>query len=190
MVREISVEEFAALYHGYIIDDFPRSERRPLYAIRSLYKKNRYSCLVMEDAGKITAYACFIRDASCPYMLLDYFAVAKDLRGTGIGSQFIGQIKTCRCIDGILIESDMPLPDNSPEEHAVRERRIRFYVRNGAELSDYGWQAFGVKYNLLWLPVKKKLYEVNVGEGIERIYSLTMPDALRRNMTRLYRIQS
>lgn len=189
MIREIGVEEFAPLYRRHIVEDFPRAERRPLGAIQSLYARGRYSCQIMEEDGELLAYACFIGDPALPYLLLDYFAVVSERRGSGIGSRFLAEIRDGCRLGGIIIETEQPKNENPPEELETRERRIRFYLKCGAVMSDYVWRAFGVDYNLMWLPAGKRASCVDVGEAVERIYALTMPDFVRRRATSLTKIQ-
>lgn len=176
MVRKVSYKEFEKIYKGKIKRDFPPLETRPLSAIKKLFDKDMYFCLVMTDqTGNTDAYACFLKSEKTTSVLLDYYAVEPQKRGTGIGSKFIKEIvKNVDC-DGILIESEMPSKAKSRDDKIIRERRIAFYQNNGARLSKYGWRAFCVDYNLLWLPVKKELCDRNIGKEILSIYSQYTP---------------
>ena len=60
-------------------------------------------------------------------------------------------------------------------EQATRERRVAFYLKNGAEDTGAKWHFFGVGYNLLWLPIQKQLGEVDVRRDIAALYSQGTP---------------
>ena len=188
MIREVSAEAFAALYKEHIMRDFAPEERRPLFAIERLYRKGRYTCQVLGEDGALQAYACFIQAEGVGGVLLDYFAVAPEMRGSGIGSAFLVELQAAWPVDGILIECEMPEDAKDEEDAETRRRRIAFYTRLGAVMTDYGWHAFSVEYNLLWLPIRKQLDAVEVGEMIARLYAATSPAWILRLQTRVYRL--
>ena len=131
----------------------------------------------------LRAYACLIQVPEVGGVLLAYFAVVPEGRGAGVGSSFLESLRQrCDCA-GIIIESEMPAGAKSDEETAVRRRRISFYQRAGAELSPVGWHAFGVDYNLLWLPVRKALANSDIAGDIQSIYSATAPDFVIKKLT-------
>ncbi len=176
MIKQISLKDFIPIYKNYITKDFPLNERRPLNTIKKLYKKDFYTCFVMySEKEELLAYACFISIPDMNSTLLDYFAVTKNLRGTGIGSRFLEELKNNLNIGGIIIESEMPEKASNNEEMKTRKKRIQFYERNGSIISNVGWKLFGVDYNLLWLPIKSSLKDIDILSDIQNIYSHTMP---------------
>ncbi|MCD8354439.1 MAG: GNAT family N-acetyltransferase [Clostridiales bacterium] len=98
------------------------------------------------------AYACYIQTQSSSYALLDYFAVVPELRGKGIGSEFLrslnGNVSAKR---GVFIEAESPDSAKTEAERQTRERRIRFYLSNGAERTNAKCLLFGVDYNILFI---------------------------------------
>lgn len=186
MVRALTLDEFVPFYKEHIVRDFVPAERRPLFIIRRLYGKNRYTCRVLEGENGPLAYACLLYDEGIEAALLDYFAVMPGSRGTGVGSEFLQQLRQSWPAAGVVIESEMPQSENSPEEMAVRKRRLAFYQRGGAQLCPWGWHSFGVEYNLLWLPIRYGLEQADVPGDVQKLYGLTRPGGLLKRCTRLY----
>ena len=59
-LESLDYESFSNLYHDKLVNDFPRSELRPLWMFRKVFKKQSYRCIVMRDAQAIVAYACIL----------------------------------------------------------------------------------------------------------------------------------
>ncbi len=146
------MNELSKVYNERIIDDFPRNERRPLFAMERLMRAGQYDCYGYYDGDALLAYACFILARGGSYSLLDYFAVDCALRGRGIGSEFLQKLKeNTSAAKGVLIEAESPDTAKTQQERMQRERRIRFYLANGAELTGSKCLLFGVDYTILFL---------------------------------------
>lgn len=182
MIRAADYRETVEIYKKYMRKDFPINERRPLYMVKRLHKSGAYTCLVLEEGGQLLAYAFLLGQPSGGAVLLDYFAVAESQRGTGIGSRFLGEISSFLAADGIIIECETPADACKDADRLVRERRIAFYIKNGAEMTDIKWRLFGVKYNILWLPIQCAAEKVELREALVEIYKSTLtPAQCRRN---------
>lgn len=191
MIKKIPVEEYTQIYKNHIVRDFPRNERRPLFLVKRLYKKGLYSCYVSYHGEEIAAYACILRCKGLNSVLLDYYAVEPQMRGTGIGGGFLQELGKMLDCDGIVMECEMPCKAENEQEKTIRERRIRFYERNGAELSSYGWYAFKVDYNLLWMPINKELGDRNLGEEMCKFYTNYIPNWVNtKNAYRYYTVEN
>ncbi len=192
-IRKISYQEFETLYKKYITVDFPVNERRPLHSIQKLFKKGIYTCLVYEEGNTLQAYACLIQSPDQREQLLDYFAVMKNQRGSGIGTRFLQALRISPHLkdtpaQGIILECDMPSKAKDQQEKTIRTRRIQFYERSGALLTPVAWNAFGVDYNLLWLPLENQPIPPSVEQSIKAIYSQTMPSFLCKKCTYTYNL--
>ena len=65
----------------------------------------------------------------------------------------------------------MPEKAKNSNERTLRKKRINFYEKNGAYITNYGWSAFKVEYNLLVLPISESDFSsVNFGEEIYNMY--------------------
>ena len=181
MIRTLNINEIENLYKERIRKDFPLMERRPLFIMKRLYAQNRYQCLVLEEENQILAYASFLCDQSIHNVLLDYFAVEKNLRGSGVGSKFfslLSQYWTKK--DSIILECENPTTTKNQTEKVIRERRISFYTRGGAIKTTLDWKIFGVNYNILWLPIHSEMEEDTIDKDLIKLYTLSLPSFIRK----------
>ncbi len=152
LVKKINPDELRKVYKEHIKNDFPRGERRPLFAMEKMREAGRYDCYGYYQDGNLIAYACYILTQSGSYALLDYFAVIPELRGQGIGSEFLQSLTgylSAKC--GVFIEAESPDSAKSENEKQTREGRIRFYLSNGAKQTNSKCLLFGVDYNILFI---------------------------------------
>ena len=152
VLKKIGLDELRIIYKEHIRKDFPIGERRPLFGMTKLQKAGRYDCYGYYQENILVAYACYILTPNGSYALLDYFAVVPELRGKGIGSEFLRSLNgnvSAKC--GVFIEAESPDSAKSEDERQTRERRIRFYLSNGAELTNTRCLLFGVDYNILFI---------------------------------------
>lgn len=144
-------EEIEKIYNTYLVQDFPKDEVKPLERILFLYDKNLYFAYGLYDADeKMLAYAFFSKAHSCEYVLLDYYAVAEEKRGTGIGSHMLSLLKETLCgeYEGIILESENPDFAENAKDFDVRSRRIQFYLNNGFSSTKMLCRLFGVEFRL------------------------------------------
>lgn len=88
MLRRADLNELIQIYNDRIKADFPAEERRPLYLIKRLFRKDRYVCLILEEGAQVAAYATFICDDKVECVFLDYYAVDQNQRGRGQAAVF------------------------------------------------------------------------------------------------------
>lgn len=187
-LRELSEKQMTAVYHRYMVADFPQDELKPLDRI--LYLMQTGLCCAYglydneNDGGELRAYATFIVPDGLRYGLLDYLAVLKEYRGTGIGHAFfqlVGDTLSARypTLRGFFIESEAVACAADAKERQIREKRISFYTKNKCLKTALGSKLFGVTYSIL-------LYDFHSGteavESIEAMASIDDLDAIYRAM--------
>ncbi|MBK2402712.1 GNAT family N-acetyltransferase [Erysipelothrix rhusiopathiae] len=185
-IKELDYEAFIPIYNNFMINDFPDDELRSLHSIKRMFKDGRYSVLVMVEDERVLAYANFITDEDERVALLDYYAVTQARRGQGIGTLFLQKIRETLDVDGLLIESERPDKAETEDDRIIRTKRIDFYEQNDSVVTEYTWEAYGVIYNLLYLPIAKDVDAVDVGFKIKEMYGFTLPKALLEKYTKLY----
>lgn len=149
-LRRLEGDLLRTVYRDHLKADFPPEERKPLFAIEGLVRGGRYDTLGLYEGETLLAYAFLWRDREGRCVLLDYLAVCRGGRGRGVGSGFLALLgEHYRDFDGILVESEALGAEASPEENAVRRRRIEFYTRAGFRKLDYEVRLFGVHYVVL-----------------------------------------
>lgn len=171
----LSEKELEALYHRRLREDFPPDELRPFSSMQYLLRENAYRCFVYRENGNICAYAMLI--VSHGAALLDYFAVVPELRGQGIGSQFLAELKTISQefdVPYVLIEAESVESAETPEHLTKRQRRFRFYKNCGCLSTSVFSLLFGVEYQILLLPISDN----------------DLPDSgtVKNNLENLYRV--
>ena len=181
-IEVLTIPEIRDVYHHQLEADFPPDERKPLSRIEAMTKQGRYICYGMKDGTGILAYAFFAVMEN--QFLFDYLAVREERRGTGIGSSFLqalcnGQLKNASCV---LLEVEDPAAAASPEEKAARDRRIRFYMKNGLRNTGAKVNTFGVDFLILELPAGRTHNAEEAGQIYSLIYRSILPARLYRRM--------
>ena len=123
---------------------FPRSERKPFEVILDKTKSGQMELLAVEQDGFCGLVITILhRDI----VLLDYFAITPKRRGQGIGTAVLELLRERYPDKRLLLEVEDPeCPCNNREE---RERRLRFYLRNGMSVMPYRINLFGVEMRVL-----------------------------------------
>jgi GNAT superfamily N-acetyltransferase len=118
---------------------FPPWEREPFDDLVGRAAAGVATPVILVDSGQPVALAVTSRLGSARWSYLEYFAVAADRRDHGLGGQLwraMARDLAVRDQPGrVVLEVEDPaeVPEGSPEIRQ-RERRIRFYERQGARL--------------------------------------------------------
>lgn len=179
-VHPVTGTAVSVLHRKHLSRDFPRNELKPLSMLEALIARGINSVWAVEQEGELAAYYVLARVPGQKAVLLDYFAVEPRLRGSGVGTRVLRWLAAkLREGEYLLIESEWPPSAPSPEERAVRERRLAFYVRCGAQWSGVCARLFGVDFALLTLGAQPKAPE----EAYRAIYRAMVPEPrLRDNL--------
>ncbi|MCI5996384.1 MAG: GNAT family N-acetyltransferase [Blautia sp.] len=178
MIRELDRCEMAGIYRTQMQEDFPPAERKPWERIEQMIEDGVYFACGLYEDETLMAYA-FCVETKGGYVLLDYYAVAEQARGKGIGSRFLELFREklsergCRAL---LLEVENPAFAGTEEEHRNQERRIRFYEKNGITLTKHRSRLFGVEYRIMILPVLDEFTEALVPGALDEIYHTMFPE--------------
>ena len=153
-LKELNVKEFTIIYQTYMKDDFPPDELKPLERMIYTMETGLSSAFGLYENNDLRAYAVFIIPEGQSYGLLDYLAVVKQYRGTGVGHHFFALIETALkqkypWLEGFFIESENIDCAKTEHERKIRERRIAFYENNNCQITKLGSRLFGVTYSIL-----------------------------------------
>ena len=178
----LTLPEVREIYRKRMKDDFPGNELKSLAMIEKVFGEGRYLCYGVREGADILAYAFFVLTEDV--YLLDYFAVKKDLRGSGIGSGFLKELNN-RCLreaSCVLVEVDDPSFAGNDKEKEICERRLAFYLGNG--LLDTGARArtFGADFLILEFPEGEHHSRAEAGEFYARIYRSLLPKRIYEQM--------
>lgn len=123
MSREYFLRLFEILEYS-----FPKSERRGSEEHFSEFKKPAFRSMVLDD-GTMSGFMNFwILDG---FIYLEHFAVAKEMRGQGLGAYLMDELKKISGGLPIILEAE------PPEINDTASRRVRFYERLGFVLNGY-----------------------------------------------------
>jgi len=145
--KRLTKEELTDLYQQEMVNDFPKSELKPLRGMLNLMDKNVYDPLLVIEDGRTVGYAMVWLQTDRKGALLEYFGVIHGLRNAGIGSRILDLL--AERYGQIFGEAEAPTADD-PAENDLRRRRIAFYERNGFRVLDYECALFGVHFNCLY----------------------------------------
>ena len=172
-IKKLNLDEIREIYNAYMHEAFPPSELRPFASMEMLYNKNCYPCYgFYDETDSLCAYAYFSCTENGKYALLDYFAVKKDLRGTGIGSKTFPLLRTeMKDRDGLLLEVESVESAEAEEEVNIRRRRKAKSL------------LYGVDFNILVLPIAQPVPEAKVVlHELENIYHVMFDDELYKRV--------
>lgn len=136
--------DIPALYLLYL-RAFPLSERKPFGKILRMAKEGRTDLWVIRKNGKFAGLAATVN--SSEIVLLDYFAVKRNLRGKGVGSAALGKLERIYADRGFFVEIESTR-ENAPNQ-PERESRKRFYEHCGMIPMGTEADVFGIRMELL-----------------------------------------
>ena len=164
---------------------FPESERLDFQILLDTVHTQNRVLYIAKEKEDVLGFAIINRLQCSIACLLEYIAVKEGNRSQGIGTAFLDYlvriISNWENAEGILLEVE-PMEGAPPDEVAIRERRIKFYLRNGASIID-GAASYCMPnlsgsgilpMKLLWIPVgttKSIISGEKLKECILSIYS-------------------
>ena len=184
-VQALSLLQIRRVYSAQMTGDFPPDELKPLAIIEKALAEGNYCCYGAFCEGEIIAYAFFVQMERLA--LLDYYAVKREVRDRGIGGRFLKALMTdaLRGMDCVLLEAEDPDRASNETDHSNRQRRIRFYLRNGLEDTGVRTCINGVPYRVLTLPVGREVSPQQVRQAYASLYHAMLPRKLYDEMVRL-----
>lgn len=178
-VEKLEKEQMAEIYRLFLGKHFPPEEVKPLEKIEALWDMGAYQAIGIynEDKGnELAGYAFLAFAPDCRWFLLDYYAILEDYRNSGVGGLFLQKIRELMCAyDGILIETEDVAFAQTAEERQLREKRDRFYERNGVVKTRVTSEVYGVRYAIWDFPVHAPLTDEACGVALKKVYRMFLP---------------
>lgn len=125
---------------------FPAQERKPFSLLVEKSQEGVVELLAIEDE-KDDFLGLAITVLHKNLVLLDYFAVAPQLRGRNIGSQTLGLLRERYPSKELILEIEDPREPSPNQEERIR--RESFYLRNGMVVMPYLIDLLGVRMLVL-----------------------------------------
>lgn len=181
-VRLLDIDTVKDIFDSRMIHDFPPSELRPRESIEMLTADGNYFSLgYFDEDENLMAYALFARSSGSSFAMLDYFAVACEARGTGIGSDFLSkfrEILTPEGIETVILEVECLETAFDDDDLSLRKRRIAFYENAGCKMSHVHSLLFSVHYNIMYMSATV-LSDEDIKVELERIYRVIVPPLVK-----------
>jgi GNAT superfamily N-acetyltransferase len=132
--------ETMALYKS----SFPPVETKPIDKIIRLLKKEDYHLYVALLNGRLQGFSSLFISRELKFGSLDYLAVCPSLRGKGIGTALLKftmneLLSKVQDSVGLLLEVEREDLAANERERALRQARLRFYLRMGAMVITNGY---------------------------------------------------
>jgi GNAT superfamily N-acetyltransferase len=124
---------------------FPRAERKPFSMIRRMIRLGKTDTWCVVESGRFAGIAITINGPD--KILLDYFAVEKAKRGSGVGTAALKKLMERYADKGFFLEIESTL--EQVPDLAMRQRRKRFYLSCGLQELGVEAELFGVNMELL-----------------------------------------
>ena len=124
---------------------FPRYERKPFSIIKAMAKRGKTDLWFFEDEGGFAGLCATINSPDA--ILIDYLAVARKRRGTGVGTRMLTALLEHYRDYGVFLEIEEL--DETAENSQERVRRRDFYLRQGFVPMQTHVNLFGVNMELL-----------------------------------------
>lgn len=134
LVMEINSEEFDRIMVIYR-SSFPENERLPEAKLAEKIANQEFQLFVSYEESKVSFMAILCPLKETKFTLLGYVAVAENLRGKGIGEDFLKYLEKDlkQKEEFLLLEVENPVLGDNRE---IKQRRLNFYRRLGAKILD------------------------------------------------------
>lgn len=127
------------------VNAFPSAERKPFSRIRQMFREGKADVWCILKDGRFAGLATTVNGDGL--ILIDYFAVAKRLRGRGIGRGAMECLLSFYHDQGVFLEIEST--DRPGLDQALRKKRKEFYLSCGFEDLGVKAKVFGVYMELL-----------------------------------------
>ncbi len=146
-------------------ESFPPEEREPCQTFLKTIQDGRSILYTASDKNTNRGFTKLTPLKNTNIYLMEYLAVETRSRNQGIGGKILQFIKKdLKAVKGLGLILEVEPPEMpGGEEREIRQRRIRFYQRNGAQMVlDGGTYRMpnltgegSLPMRLMWLPIKE-----------------------------------
>ncbi|MEG0276981.1 MAG: GNAT family N-acetyltransferase [Coprobacillus sp.] len=129
MERITEIKDLDAVYEIFI-EAFPPAELRLYEVMKQLYVEELLKIYVVKQDNQIVgAISLWELDQ---FIYVEHFAVSSSLRGQGLGSYFLKEVKSLYPQYQIVLEVEEPIQE-------IEKRRVEFYQRNDFVFNSFGY---------------------------------------------------
>ena len=125
------------------LEAFPKEERLPWWLLKLNARRQGIDLTAFVEDGTMVGFTASVTTARMHFLL--FFAVPEASRGCGHGSAILAQLRQQHTAVTLNVELLDPEAENYPQ----RQRRFRFYQRNGFFDTGYHVWEVGGKFRVL-----------------------------------------
>ncbi len=151
IIKKLDSEQAKSLYYERMKYDFPSNEIKPLSSIECGIAEDRYDCIGLFEGSDILGYAYFavLKQDDITAHMLDYFAIEKSRRNTGLGSEFFKLFSVYLEDTSIaFLETENPEYAKNDTERQIQIARQNFYKKNNCADTGITACVSGAEYNI------------------------------------------
>ncbi len=172
-IRRIKDNELIEIYK-HIKKDFAPDEYPPYEVLYQQIQKGAQEGMTLYKDEQDVAYAICAGSNPNGFVLISLLAVYEQLRGQGIGSTFLSELRNRYSHkSGIIVEVEKPEESSSKEERDYRKKRIEFYEKAGFYLiPNINYSIWDVPMHLMAMPLSVSIESISdiIGIIIYEIY--------------------
>ena len=184
-LKTLSLKKTKVIYEERMREDFPPAELKKLQLICELFEKGLYEGFGVFEGENLLGYAYFSMDNDHRFYLMDYFAIKKELRGQGYGSDMLQLItEHYKAADALICEVENPFLEEDYSLRQEKQRRMEFYRRSGWNDTGIDAWMYGVEYRILSAKASRHIEPEGLLKAYELIYRSVIEnrEELERNM--------
>lgn len=150
VLRDMSPDEMRAAYLGHMINVFPENELKPCDSIYAEMLEDKYLACGLYYEKELMGYVFTACIPGRQQLFGQYVVVKEEYRSMGIGAVMMDKVMehygSYRCFMADVEDPDYPV---DAEDYIQRERRMRFYTRNGFRRTRVKAHVYGVDYEVI-----------------------------------------
>ena len=158
---------------------FPENERKPCDAIYDEMLQGKFLAFGLFAGGELLAYALIARMPGCGYLFAQYVVVKEAYRSRGLGGMLMDEVaKRCGAYRAVMVDVEDPEFGADDAERDYREKRVRFYLKNGFRTTRVKARVCGVDYLVMARELSTYPSDEEIFEASDALYrSMAMPGA-------------
>lgn len=150
VLRDMSPDEMRAAYLSHMINVFPENELKPCDSIYAEMLEDKYHACGLYYEKELMGYVFTACIPGRQQLFGQYIVVKEEYRSMGIGAVMMDKVMehygSYRCFMADVEDPDYPV---DAEDYIQRERRMRFYIRNGFRRTRVKAHVYGVDYEVI-----------------------------------------
>lgn len=159
------------MYINIIKNYFHSVKENGYILIKKLYKKGILKPYKILDENQFVGFLITSSISNKGCLKLDFFAILPQYQSRGYGGQVIEKLKEISHeYYGIFIEVEKVGLGRDKEENKIREKRIKFYERNGFKKLNFEINAFNVIFSSYILFTNDIIKEERILEDVKKVY--------------------